>query len=63
MSHPGFILQAASQTRAGACEVQLCGRLENGDGFRVRERRESARFYIRNQDAAALQASDWRDAT
>ncbi|MDD9962207.1 MAG: DNA polymerase II [Gammaproteobacteria bacterium] len=63
MSHSGFILQAASQTRAGACEVQLCGRLENGDGFRVRERRESARFYIRNQDAAALEASDWRDAT
>jgi len=63
MSHRGFILQAASQTRAGACEVQLCGRLENGDGFRVRERRETARFYIRNQDAAALQASDWRDAT
>ena len=63
MSHRGFILQAASQTRAGACEVQLCGRLENGDGFRVRERRESARFYIRNQDAAALQASDWRDVT
>ena len=63
MSHRGFILQAASQTRAGACEVQLCGRLENGDGFRVRERRETARFYIRNQDAAALEASDWRDAT
>ena len=63
MNHRGFILQAASQTRAGACEVQFCGRLENGDGFRVRERRESARFYIRNQDAATLQASDWRNAS
>ena len=63
MSQRGFILQAASQMRAGTCEVQLCGRLENGDGFRVRKRREMARFYIRNQDAAALKASDWRDAT
>ena len=62
MSHRGFILQAASQTRAGACEVQLCGRLENGDGFRVRDRRESARFYIRSRDAGALKASEWRDA-
>ena len=62
MSHRGFILQAASQTRAGACEVQLCGRLENGDGFRVRDRRERARFYIRSRDARALKASEWRDA-
>ena len=62
MSHRGFILQAASQTRAGACEVQLCGRLENGDGFRVRGRRERARFYIRSRDATALKASEWRDA-
>ena len=62
MSHRGFILQAASQTRGGACEVQLCGRLENGDGFRVRERRESARFYVRNLDADALKPTEWRDA-
>ena len=63
MSHRGFILQAASHTRAGACEVQLCGRLENGDGFRVRERRETARFYVRSPDAAALNPPQWRDAT
>ena len=63
MSHRGFILQAASQTRSGACEVQLCGRLENGEGFRVRERRESARFYIRRHDADALRPTDWRGAT
>ena len=63
MSHRGFILQAASQTRAGACEVQLCGRLENGDGFRVRDRRESVRFYIRSRDAGALKPAEWRDAT
>ncbi len=63
MSQRGFILQAASQTRAGACEVQLCGRLENGDGFRVRERRETARFYVRSPDAAALNPTQWRDAT
>ena len=63
MAHRGFILQAASQTRGGSCEVQLCGRLENGEGFRVRERRESARLYVRNQDAAVLKAADWRGAT
>ncbi len=63
MSQRGFILQAASQTRAGTCEVQLCGRLENGDGFRVRDRRETARFYVRNQDAATLKPAQWRGAT
>ena len=62
MNQRGFILQAVSRTRAGRCEVQLCGRLENGDGFRVRERRESARFYIRSQDAATLSPADCRDA-
>lgn len=63
MSQRGFILQVASQTRAGTCEVQLCGRLENGDGFRVRERRETARFYVRSPDADALNPTQWRDAT
>ena len=62
MSHRGFILQAASHTRVGACEVQLCGRLENGDGFRVRERREMARFYLRSPDADALNPTQWQDA-
>ena len=42
--------------------MQLCGRLENGDGFRVRDRLEAARFYIRNRDAAALKAPEWRNA-
>ena len=63
MSQRGFIFQAASQTRAGSGEVQLCGRLENGVAFRVRERREQARFYIRSQDAGALTPMDWRGAT
>ena len=48
----GFILQASYRLQDGAPVVHLYGRLESGETFLVRDRRQAPHFHIRRQDAA-----------
>ena len=48
----GFVLQASYRLRAGAPVVHLYGKLEGGETFLVRDRRQIPHFHIRRQDAA-----------
>ena len=48
----GFILQASYRLRDGAPVVHLYGKLEGGETFLVRDRRQTPHFHIRRQDAA-----------
>jgi DNA polymerase-2 len=52
----GFILHAAERTNAGRTEVQLVGRLENGETFAIVERRVTPFFYVRAADEAPARA-------
>ena len=48
----GFVLQASYRLRDGAPVVHLYGKLEGGETFLVRDRRQVPHFHIRRQDAA-----------
>ena len=48
----GFILQASYRLQAGAPVVHLYGKLEGGETFLVRDRRQTPHFHIRREDAA-----------
>ena len=62
----GFILQASYRIQAGVPVVYLYGRLDNGQTFLVRDRRERPHFYVkscdqdvaRQIDGAKIAASD-----
>ena len=42
--------------------VRLCGRLENGDTFLIRDDRQTPHFFVRADALAAAEPSDWRGA-
>ena len=48
----GFILQASYRLQDGAPVVHLYGKLEGGETFLVRDRRQTPHFHIRREDAA-----------
>ena len=48
----GFILQASYRLQDGAPVVHLYGKLESGETFLVRDRRQTPHFHIRREDAA-----------
>ncbi len=55
-SHQGFILQATYRVVRGVPVVWLAGRLESGESFLIRERRERPRFWIPASGAATAAA-------
>ena len=61
-SHRGFIFQATYRVEAGAPVVHLCGRLENGDTFLIRDNRQTPHFFVPADAIAAAEPSDWRGA-
>ena len=48
----GFVLQASYRIDGGAPVVHLYGKLESGETFLVRDRRQTPHFHIRRADAA-----------
>ncbi len=62
MRHRGFIYQASYRTQAGVPVVHLFGRLDNGDTFLVRDRRQSPHFYVREDALRRADPADWRGA-
>lgn len=53
----GFILQPTYRIAGGRPVVHLYGRLETGETFLVRDRRQVARFYVRSRDREAARAA------
>lgn len=62
MSHRGFIYQASYRIQAGVPVVYLFGRLENGDTFLVRDRRQSPHFHVREDALHRATPADWQGA-
>ena len=62
MSHRGFIFQASYRIQAGVPVVYLFGRLENGDTFLVRDRRQSPHFYVPADAPDRAHPGDWQGA-
>ena len=60
MTHRGFIFQASYRIQAGVPVVYLFGRLENGDTFLVRDRRQSPHFYVRADAVRQASPADWQ---
>ena len=58
----GFIFQASYRIRAGVPVVHLFGRLENGDTFLVRDRRQSPHFHVPADAPARALPADWQGA-
>ena len=61
-SHRGFIYQASYRIQAGVPVVHLFGRLENGDTFLVRDRRQTPHFYVPADAPGRAQPADWQGA-
>ncbi len=62
MSHRGFIYQASYRIQAGVPMVHLFGRLENGETFLIRDRRQSPHFFVRADATHQASPGDWRGA-
>ena len=60
MSHRGFIYQASYRIQAGVPVVYLFGRLENGETFLIRDRRQSPHFFVRADATRQASPTDWR---
>lgn len=60
MCHRGFIYQASYRIQAGVPVVHLFGRLENGETFLVRDRRQSPHFYVRADAVRQASPADWQ---
>ena len=60
--HRGFIFQASYRMRAGTPVVHLFGRLESGDTFLVRDRREVPHFHVPADAQRRAAPADWRGA-
>ena len=58
----GFVFQASYRVQAGAPVVHLFGRLENGDTFLVRDRREAPHFYVPDDAPERAVPADWQGA-
>ena len=61
-NHRGFIFQASYRIQAGVPIVHLFGRLENGDTFLVRDRRQTPHFYVPADAPGRAEAGDWQGA-
>ncbi|MDE0064699.1 MAG: DNA polymerase II [Gammaproteobacteria bacterium] len=61
-SRRGFIFQASYRIQAGVPVVHLFGRLENGDTFLVRDRRQTPHFYVPADAPGRAEAGDWQGA-
>ena len=61
-NHRGFIFQASYRIQAGVPVVHLFGRLENGDTFLVRDRRQTPHFYVPADAPGRAEAGDWQGA-
>ena len=61
-SYRGFIFQASYRVEAGTPVIRLCGRLENGDTFLIRDDRQIPHFFVRRDALAAAAPADWRGA-
>ena len=60
--HRGFIFQASYRMQAGVPVVHLFGRLENGDTFLVRDRRQKPHFHVPADAPDRTQPADWQGA-
>ena len=61
-SHRGFVFQASYRIQAGVPVVHLFGRLENGDTFLVRDRRQTPHFYVPADAPGRARPADWQGA-
>ena len=61
-SHRGFVFQASYRIQSGVPVVHLFGRLENGDTFLVRDRRQTPHFYVPADAPGRAPPADWQGA-
>ncbi len=61
-SYRGFIYQSTYRIESGVPVVHLFGRLENGDTFLIRDRRQSPHFHVPADAPSRADPSDWQGA-